>query len=85
MGCAVTIPAYFGGGRQLGFVLSGGNTNDCTRLEAALFDRDVYRLRNVVEPCFNCLNQWRGLATRYGKTSKSYQAAVTIASIVLRI
>jgi transposase len=49
------------------------------------FDRAVYRLRNVVERCFNRLKQWRGLATRYDKTRESYQAAVTIASILLWI
>ncbi|MFF4818190.1 IS5 family transposase [Kitasatospora sp. NPDC001309] len=140
-----------GRGRPLAFVLTGGNTNDCTRLEAVLetihvprigpgrartrpdhviadkgyssrkiraylrrrgirhtipervdqalgrlnrgsrggrppgFDRRIYRLRNVVERCFNRLKQWRGLATRYDKTRKSYQAAVTIASILLWI
>lgn len=49
------------------------------------FDRDIYRHRNVVERCFNRLKQWRGLATRYDKTRESYQAAVTIASIMLWI
>jgi transposase len=49
------------------------------------FDRCVYRRRNVVERCFNRLKQWRGLATRYDKTRESYQAAVTIASILLWI
>ncbi|WP_371129462.1 IS5 family transposase [Streptomyces sp. TLI_105] len=140
-----------GRGRPLGFVLSGGNANDCTRFEAVLesirvprsgpgrprtrpdhviadkgyssrkirrylrrrgiahtipervdqalgrlnrgshggrppaFDRRIYRLRNVVERCFNRLKQWRGLATRYDKTRESYRAAVTIASILLWI
>ncbi|MFD0399706.1 IS5 family transposase [Kitasatospora sp. NPDC127121] len=140
-----------GRGRPLGFVLTGGNANDCTRLEPVLesirvprvgpgrartrpdhviadkgyssrkiraylrrrgiphtipervdqalgrlnrgsrggrppgFDRRVYRLRNVVERCFNRLKQWRGLATRYDKTRESYHAAVTIASILLWI
>ncbi|RAJ45527.1 DDE family transposase [Kitasatospora sp. SolWspMP-SS2h] len=49
------------------------------------FDREVYRLRNVVERCFNRLKQWRGLATRCDKTRESFQAAVTIASILLWI
>ncbi|WP_442806354.1 IS5 family transposase [Streptomyces sp. NBC_01317] len=140
-----------GHGRPLAFVLTGGNTNDCTRFEDVLdairvprtgpgrprtrpdhviadkgyssrkiraylrrrgightiperidqatgrlrkgsrggrpptFDRRVYRLRNVVERCFNRLKQWRGLATRYDKTRESYQATVTIASIFLWI
>ncbi|GHD95969.1 hypothetical protein GCM10010508_62860 [Streptomyces naganishii JCM 4654] len=40
------------------------------------FDRDTYKRRNVVERCFNKLKQWRGIATRYDKTTESYQAAV---------
>ena len=47
------------------------------------FDRDLYKHRNVVERCFHRLKQWRGLATRYDKTRESYQAALTIASILL--
>ncbi|MGW5335858.1 IS5 family transposase [Streptomyces bauhiniae] len=140
-----------GRGRPLGFVLTGGNINDCTRFEQALetvhvprvgpgrartrpdhviadkgyssrriraylqkrgiphtipervdqasgrnrrgsrggrppgFDRTTYRRRNVVERCFGRLKQWRGLATRYDKTRESYQATVTIASILLWI
>lgn len=49
------------------------------------FDQSTYRLRNVVERCFNRLKQWRGLATRYDKTRESYQATITIASILLWI
>ncbi|WP_406086465.1 transposase [Kitasatospora purpeofusca] len=33
-----------GRGRPLGFVLTGGNTNDCTRLEAVLEDIRVPRV-----------------------------------------
>lgn len=47
-----------------------------------VFDRDVYRRRNVVERCFNHLKHSRGLATRYDKTRTSYQATVTIAALL---
>ncbi|MEV8605625.1 transposase, partial [Streptomyces griseoviridis] len=47
------------------------------------FDRQLYKRRNVVERCFNCLKQWRGIATRYDKTAESYQAAVTLASLLM--
>ncbi|MFF3404149.1 IS5 family transposase [Streptomyces sp. NPDC002659] len=136
-------------GRPLAFVVTGGNTNDCTRFTAVMeairvprigpgrprvkpdhvigdkgyssrairtwlrrrgiahtiperadqirnrarrgsrggrppaFDRNVYRRRNVVERCFNRLKQWRGIATRYDKTAESYQAAVTLASLLM--
>ncbi|MEW1996803.1 transposase, partial [Streptomyces coelicoflavus] len=46
-------------------------------------DREAYKHRNVVERCFNRLKQWRGIATRYDKTSQSYEAAVTLASLLM--
>ncbi|MET8940343.1 IS5 family transposase [Streptomyces rubiginosohelvolus] len=138
-----------GRGRPLGFVVTGGNTNDCTRFTAVMeairvprigpgrprvrpdhvlgdkgysskairtwlrrrgiphtipertdqvcnrarrgsrggrppaFDRELYKHRNVVERCFNRLKQWRGIATRYDKTVQSYDAAVTLASLLM--
>lgn len=48
------------------------------------FDKQVYKRRNVVERCFNRLKQWRGIATRYDKTAESYQAAVTLAALLMR-
>ncbi|GGX49946.1 hypothetical protein GCM10010353_73390 [Streptomyces chryseus] len=30
-----------------------------------VYDKQVYKHRNVVERCFNRLKQWRGIATRY--------------------
>jgi transposase len=48
-----------------------------------LFDPATYRLRNVVERCFNRLKQWRGIATRYDKLARNYQAAVVLVSTLL--
>ncbi|WP_394816038.1 IS5 family transposase [Streptomyces gibsoniae] len=48
-----------------------------------VFDRATYRRRNIVERCFNQLKGFRGLATRYDKTATSYEAAVSLASILL--
>ncbi|WP_435851836.1 IS5 family transposase [Streptomyces umbrinus] len=48
-----------------------------------VFDRDIYRRRNVVERCFNRLKGFRGIATRYDKTATSYEAAVNLASFLL--
>ncbi|MFF4829724.1 IS5 family transposase [Streptomyces sp. NPDC001312] len=47
------------------------------------FDREIYRRRNTVERCFNRLKNFRGIATRYDKTATSYEAAVSLASILL--
>ncbi|CAM5696597.1 IS5 family transposase IS1650 [Streptomyces griseorubiginosus] len=48
-----------------------------------VFDRHIYRQRNIVERCFNRLKGFRGIATRYEKTAVSYEAAVTLASFLL--
>ncbi|BCL21842.1 hypothetical protein GCM10017668_36850 [Streptomyces tuirus] len=47
------------------------------------FDRETYRRRNAVEQCFNRLKHFRGIATRYDKTTTSYEAAVSLASFLL--
>jgi transposase len=47
------------------------------------FNRETYRRRNLVERCFNRLKGFRGIATRYEKTATSYEAAVTLASLLL--
>ncbi|AXX30589.1 Mobile element protein [Actinosynnema pretiosum subsp. pretiosum] len=58
----------------------GGPGRPRTRPDHVVADKGY-----VVECCFNRLEQWRGLATRYGKTRESYQAVVAIASILLWI
>ncbi len=47
------------------------------------FDREKYRRRNAVERCFNRLKHFRGIATRYDKTTASYEAAVSLMSFLL--
>lgn len=47
------------------------------------FDKELYKRRNVVERRCDRLKQWRGIATRYGKTADSYQASVTLASLLM--
>jgi transposase len=47
-----------------------------------VFDRHLYKRRNVVERCFNRLKQCRSVATRYDKTASSYRATVTIAALL---
>ncbi|GAA3381909.1 transposase [Streptomyces racemochromogenes] len=42
------------------------------------FDREAYKERNTVERCINKLKQWRGLATRLGKDTTVYLAAIFI-------
>ena len=49
------------------------------------FDRELYRQRNLVERCFLRLKQFRRIATRYDKRAASYQAFLTIASLLIWI
>jgi transposase len=46
------------------------------------FDKQTYRQRNA-ERCINRLKQWRGLAMRTDKLAVHYQAALTLAGILL--
>lgn len=48
-------------------------------------DRSLYRLRNLVERCFNKLKNARRVATRYDKTAESFLDFVGITSIRLWI
>lgn len=43
----------------------------------------TYKQRNTVERCINRLKQWRGIATRYEKTTTIYLAGLHIAGIFL--
>ncbi len=44
-------------------------------------DRTLYRLRNLVERCFNKLKNARRVATRYDKTAESFLGFIDITSI----
>jgi transposase len=47
------------------------------------FDRETYKQRNTVERCISKLKQWRGLATRYDKTTTIYLAGLHLAAIFI--
>jgi transposase len=47
------------------------------------YDKDIYKLRHLVENAFLHLKRWRGIATRYAKNSASFLAAVQIRCIAL--
>jgi transposase len=47
------------------------------------FDREAYRLRNLVERLINRLKQNRAIATRYDKLAEHYLALLLIASILI--
>ena len=47
------------------------------------YDREIYKLRHLVENAFLHLKRWRGIATRYAKNTSSFLAAVHIRCLVL--
>ena len=47
------------------------------------YDRFTYKVRHLVENAFLKLKRWRGVATRYAKTTSSFRGAVTLAAIML--
>jgi len=46
-------------------------------------DRNLYRLRNLVERCFNKLKNARRVATRHDKTAETFLGFIDITSIRL--
>lgn len=48
-----------------------------------VFDRAIYRLRNLVERLVNRMKQFRRVATRYEKRAANYLAMLTIVAILL--
>ena len=57
--------------------------NNPTRKRRHPFDRQAYRLRNVIDRTFGRLKDWRRIATRYDKLAENFMAAVAIAAIVI--
>jgi len=47
------------------------------------YDKDLYKLRHLVENAFLALKRWRGIATRYAKLTTSFLAAVQIRCIAI--
>lgn len=57
--------------------------NNPTRKRKHPFDRNAYRLRNVIERTFSRMKDWRRIATRYDKLARNFAAAAAIAAIVI--
>ena len=47
------------------------------------YDEYIYKLRHLVENAFLKLKQWRGVATRYAKTTTAFIGAVTVRCLFL--
>ena len=53
------------------------------RREQRKYDQYLYKLRHLAENRFLVLKRWRGIATRYAKTSDAVIAAVQIRCIAI--
>ena len=53
------------------------------RKEQRMYDKDLYKLRHLVENAFLHLKRWRGIATRYAKNAASFLAAVHIRCLAI--
>ena len=53
------------------------------RVEARPYDKDLYKLRNVIERFFHRLKQYRRVATRYDKYADRYLGFVYFAAILI--
>jgi transposase len=53
------------------------------RKEKRAYDEYLYRIRHLVENAFLVLKRWRGIATRYAKTSDGFIAAVLVRCIAI--
>ena len=51
------------------------------RNEQREYDKHLYKLRHLVENAFLKLKRFRGIATRYTKTTSAFRGAVTLAAI----
>ena len=47
------------------------------------YDKDIYKLRHIIENTFLKFKAWRSIATRYAKTTASFQAECQLAAIML--
>ena len=53
------------------------------RLNQQSYDKELYKLRHLVENAFLKIKQWRGIATRYAKNVQSFLAAVQVRCLFL--
>ena len=53
------------------------------RKDQRYYDKNLYKIRHLVENAFLHLKRWRGIATRYAKNANSFLAAVQIRCLIL--
>jgi len=54
-----------------------------TRKTQRPFDKELYKLRHLIENFFCKLKQYRAIATRYDKTARNFLAGIHLAAAVI--
>ena len=49
------------------------------------FDCETYKWRHLIENCFQKINEYRGIATRFCKTNTSYKVLISLIATVIRL
>jgi len=52
------------------------------RKHPQIYDREIYKQRNLIERAFNKLKHWRRIATRYDRRSLYFLSALHLAAAV---
>jgi transposase len=55
------------------------------RLHPTIYDRHIYKERNIVERFFQKIKRFRRIATRYDKTARMYLTGVMFVSILIAL
>ena len=53
------------------------------RITIRKIDKDIYKLRHIIENTFQKFKEWRGIATRYAKNTRSYMAALCLKALLI--
>ena len=53
------------------------------RKEPIAYDTELYKNRNLIEPMFGRLKDWRRIATRYDRCAHTFYSAICIAATVI--
>jgi transposase len=79
--------AYDAHARLIGPLLDKGKTvvipSRATNKQLREYDRDLYKVRHLIENFFARLKQYRGIATRYDKTACNFLGAIHLAACVV--
>ena len=53
------------------------------RKEPIVYDKELYKSRNLVERLFGRLKDWRRIATRYDRCAHTFYSAICLAATVI--